>query len=81
MVQSLPILGSVNPGNDLMPLVNEAKAGLVTINGDDLTLLKNAIALYQDEQLRKKIGSNTYTLLKKEFDVEQVAQQILSAFK
>lgn len=81
MVQSLPILGSVNPGNDLMPLVNEAKAGLVTINGDDLTLLKNAIALYQNEQLRTKIGSNSYTLLKKEFDVEQVAQQILSAFK
>ena len=35
MVQSLPILGSVNEGNDLMELVNSHHAGLITVNGND----------------------------------------------
>ena len=35
MQASIPILGSVNPGNDLREVVESAGAGLVSWNGDD----------------------------------------------
>jgi len=80
MVQSLPILGSINEGNDLKEVVESYEAGLITINGDDETLLLNAIKLL-DEDYRKKIGTNAQELLKSTFSVEAVAKQILLNIK
>ncbi len=77
MVQSLPILGSVNSGNDLKELVNSSGAGFVSINGDDETLLKNAIALYENPSLRKQRGSRAYKLLQSEFSVSSIAANII----
>lgn len=79
MVQSLPILGSVNEGNDLMDLINSHDAGLITVNGDDEFFLNNAIRFYDSSLLRKELGSNAYTLLKNEFAVPTIAQNILQA--
>ncbi|MEQ5321977.1 glycosyltransferase family 4 protein [Providencia rettgeri] len=81
MVQSLPILGSVNPGNDLLDIVNENKAGLITINGDDEKLLDNAITLYNDCRLRKQLGYNAYSLLEKEFSVQSAGNTIIKKFE
>ncbi|MFA0132025.1 glycosyltransferase family 4 protein [Vibrio splendidus] len=81
MVQSLPILGSVNKGNDLMDLVNTYQAGLISVNGDDDTFLENAIKLQNDFELRKKIGSAGYRLLEKEFAVGNIASSIVESFK
>ncbi|WP_048606062.1 glycosyltransferase family 4 protein [Providencia rettgeri] len=78
MVQSLPILGSVNDGNDLMPLVNIYKAGFVHINGDDDKLLQSAIELYKNKELRLKIGNNGLKLLQDEFDVTAITTSIIS---
>jgi len=77
MVQSLPILGSVNSGNDLKELVNSSGAGLISINGDDDTLLRNSVALYENPNLRKQLGNGAYELLKNEFAVTAIAANIV----
>jgi glycosyltransferase involved in cell wall biosynthesis len=79
MVQSIPILGSVNEGNDLMPLVNNAGAGFISVNGEDEILFENAKLLLENVDLRKKIGQNGHQLLKNEFDVQKIAEQIVES--
>ncbi|PMG05083.1 glycosyltransferase WbuB [Vibrio breoganii] len=76
MVQSLPILGSVNKGNDLMGLVNASGAGFISVNGDDDLLFESAIKLQSDFELRKQTGAAGYKLLEKEFSVENIASSI-----
>ena len=76
MVQSMPILGSVNPGNDLKDIIEEAKAGYVTVNGNDSQLLQNAQRL-MDVTVRKKLGQNAKKLLDEYFSVSAAARQIL----
>ncbi len=81
MVQSLPILGSINQGNDLMPLVNDSGAGFISINGDDDELLANAIKLQENSNLRKKIGVAGYRLLEREFAVPTIASIIVNSLR
>lgn len=71
------VLGSVNKDNDLAPLINNSGAGFISVNGEDEALLKNAIALYENKDLRKKTGQAAYELLKREFDVEEIAKKII----
>ncbi|MFA0485993.1 glycosyltransferase family 4 protein [Vibrio sp. 10N.222.55.B11] len=75
MVQSLPILGSVNAGNDLLDIVNNNEAGLITVNGEDEALVKNAMKL-MDLNTRQAMGSSAYELLKAEFSVESIAKSL-----
>ena len=77
MVQEKPILGSVNPGNDLKETVEEAGAGLISDNGEDDVLLKNALKLLQDDNFRNAMGKNAKQLLHDVFSVESAAKQIL----
>ena len=79
MVESLPILGSVNPGNDLLDIVMEHDAGDIFINGDDENLL-NASISYLDHEYRNQKGSNATTLLHREFTVESAAKDIIRSF-
>ncbi|MEZ9305131.1 glycosyltransferase family 4 protein [Vibrio breoganii] len=79
MVQSLPILGSVNQGNDLMDLVNLNHAGLISVNGDDDTFFANACKLQNDFELRKNIGVSGYKLLEQEFSVGNIASAIVDS--
>ncbi len=78
MQQEKPILGSVNPGNDLKQVVEDANAGFITVNGDDEGLSEHALTLMQDAILRKTMGGNAKKLLRKTFSVETAAKQILS---
>lgn len=78
MVEEKPILGSINPDNDLKPVVEGAGAGSITVNGDDHALVNNALKLIEDEQLRKAMGKNSKKLLRETFSVEAAAQKILS---
>lgn len=80
MVQSLPILGCVNEGNDLKELIDSNKAGFITINNDE-QLLKNSIELYENPKLRKKLGHGAYELLKNEFSVKSIAVNIINNLK
>ena len=78
MVESLPILGSVNGGNDIIELINESGAGLVSVNGNDDIFLKNAAKLIDDQLCRNEMGVNSFNLVNKLFSVESAANKILS---
>lgn len=78
MVESLPILGSVNKGNDVIELINESGAGLVSVNRNDDVFFKNALQLINDEVLRNKMGDNSFKLVDEKFSVENAADDILS---
>ncbi|PMG95104.1 glycosyltransferase family 4 protein [Vibrio breoganii] len=81
MVQSLPILGSVNKGNDLLELVNNNQAGLISVNGEDEVFFENASKLQSDVKLRRSIGTSGYKLLEKEFAVGNIASSIVNSLK
>jgi glycosyltransferase involved in cell wall biosynthesis len=78
MVQSLPVLGSVNRGNDVIDVINSAGAGYVSVNGDDEAFLENALALISDPILRANMGRKANILLHEKFSVESAADEILS---
>lgn len=78
MVESLPILGSVNSGNDVIELINESGSGLVSVNGDDNLFFKNALKLINNQLLRNEMGINSFELVNKVFSVESAADNILS---
>ena len=81
MVESKPILGSVNPGNDLLQIINASSAGSVFVNGEDKLLADSAIKLVFDSKLRTQMGSNARDLLLKEFSVESAVDGILNSIK
>ena len=81
MYFSMPILASINEGNDLKLILEDSNAGLVTINGNDKPLFDNALSLCQDKDLRIKIGANSKHLLQSTFSVVKTADQILSHFQ
>jgi glycosyltransferase involved in cell wall biosynthesis len=81
MYFSMPILCSLNPGNDLGEMLERNEAGLCCLNGDDETLRANALKLANDAALRQRLGRNARLLLESDFSVSVVARRILSHFK
>ena len=81
MVESKPILGSVNPGNDLSSIINCSNAGFVYTNGDDKLLGDAATSLVSDYKLRQEMGKNSRALLLREFSVESAVTNILKSVK
>lgn len=77
---SKPILASINSGNDLEEILDEYNAGLVSINGDNIQLLENALYLIDNPHVRNKMGNNGRLLLENLFSVSNAAKQILSHF-
>lgn len=75
----LPVLASLNPGNDLGSLLDEARAGLCATSGDDARLHAHALALADDDNLRRELAANARKLLRDKFSARAAAQQILSA--
>lgn len=70
MVESIPILGSVNKGNDLLELVNDNEAGFIHFNGEDENFFSSAEKLYFDESLRQTTGNKAKYLLESQFSVD-----------
>lgn len=80
MVQSLPILGSVNVGNDLIKYINDSGSGFAHVNGEDDALFTSAVKLLDNKlELREQMGLESFKLLQQSFSVEQAAQKILLA--
>lgn len=77
MSQGLPILGSVNPGNDVIETINDFGAGMITVNGEDDLFFKNAKRLIIESEFRKKMGQKSFNLLKSKFSVESAINKIL----
>ena len=76
MREEMPILGSVNPNNDLKNILEEFDAGLITINGEDQLFYENAKKLL-DEGFRLKMGKNAKKLLIEKFSVENAVEKII----
>lgn len=79
MSVGIPILGSVNDGNDIIELINGSGAGHVSVNGDDNQLLENAFSLLQDSNHRYEMGQLSADLLSETFSVSKAADQILAS--
>ena len=73
----LPVLASINPGNDLFNLLERSKAGFCFVNGENEKLCAAALQLAFDRQLRAQMGKNGPRLLETTFSVEAAARQIL----
>jgi glycosyltransferase involved in cell wall biosynthesis len=78
MQTGLPVLASLNPGNDLGPLLVDAEAGLCAENGEDGKLLGHAVALARDAALRARMGLNGRRLLEARFSARGAARQVVS---
>ena len=79
MVESKPILGCVNPGNDLKDVIEENSSGFISITGQDSILVKNAEELIDNKKMRIEMGDNSRLLLNKYFSIEAATSQILKA--
>jgi glycosyltransferase involved in cell wall biosynthesis len=80
MYHAKPMLASINPGNDLKEMLEDKKAGLVCINGEDDIFASYARRLVADANLRRQLGLNARALLEDIFSVSKAASQILSHF-
>lgn len=78
MSYSKPILGCVNPGNDLADVINSAKAGFVVNSGDLNSLFDVACVLIESKNIRHEMGSNGRELLSRNFSVNTATEQILN---
>ena len=80
MYHAKPMLASINPGNDLKEMLEDKKAGLVCISGEDEIFASYAKKLLEDVNLRRQLGLNARALLEETFSVSKAASQILSHF-
>ncbi|MFC1675819.1 glycosyltransferase family 4 protein [Planctomycetota bacterium] len=78
MYFSMPILASINYGNDLKQLIEESKSGLVSLNGEHDRFFAHAELLAKRSNIRLEMGNNARGLLEKTFNVTRAAAQILS---
>lgn len=78
---AMPILLSVNPGNDVGAMLEENGAGINCLNGDDESLRASALKLANDAALRRIMGRNARQLLETEFSVSIIAKRIMSHFE
>ena len=76
MYFSLPILASLNPGNDLLADLNASEAGFSVETGDHDGLVAAARKLAGDESMRQRMGANARRLLEARFSAAAAAHQI-----
>ena len=80
MASGKAVLASINPGNDLGPLLSDSGAGIACENGHDDCLHSAALRLANDRELRLRMGQNSHDLMESRFSVSIAAAQILSHF-
>jgi len=78
MYSSMPILASINPGNDLKDVLESSQAGFACIGWQQRQLRVYALKLAGDADLRRRMGQNGRKLLEDKFCVTKTVSQILS---
>ena len=78
LAAGLPVLGAVNQDNDLIKIVNESKAGRVSVIGDFDTFVRDAVEIYSNSLIHSAMQENAINLLVERFSVARAADQILS---
>lgn len=76
----LPVLASVNSGNDLMDMMEEAGGGFCSVTGELEAYNRNFSLLCEDKELRDKVGMAGYEFAVKHFSVDKVRDTILEHF-
>ncbi|MDJ0304943.1 glycosyltransferase family 4 protein [Dehalobacter sp.] len=76
----LPVLASINPGNDLFELIVDADGGLCSITGDLESYLANFNRLYESRKLREKMGMSGYCFVQDHFSVDMARDKIIEHF-
>lgn len=79
MKNSLPILGSVNHGNDLLDVINNNEAGYACENGYDDELLHAAVRMATDSNYRNICGKKANQLLHNKFSVNSAIDKIMKS--
>ncbi len=74
----LPVLASVNPGNDLLEILEDNGAGFCVINGDDDRLARAALRLADDRALSATMRANARRLLEHQFSVQSAVSQLFT---
>lgn len=77
----VPILGSVNAGNDIREIIEKPEAGLISVNGNDDAFKMNAIMLSENREIRERMGENGKRLLTEYFSVEKAGRQLIEIKK
>jgi len=80
MVNGIPILGSVNDGNDLKEVLESHRAGKVFVNGNDIELKTAAEFLLSNSSFRLDMGLSAKKLSKDLFSVESAAYKIMTSY-
>jgi O26-antigen biosynthesis N-acetyl-L-fucosamine transferase len=74
----LPVVASVNRGNDLFGILEDNGAGFCVVNGDDHQLARAALRLADDRKLAAAMRANARRLLEKQFSVESAVRQLFT---
>ncbi|HYH42220.1 MAG TPA: glycosyltransferase family 4 protein [Burkholderiales bacterium] len=77
----LPVAASVNPGNDLLTIIQSSGAGIGFVNGNDEEFAQATLALACDEARRADMSNAARALLAERFSIESVTGQLLSALE
>src|SRR5579864_8447538 len=78
---AMPVLASVNPGNDLIDMLHDSGSGFASLNGDDVALMSAAVALAKNPELRVEMGGNCRKLIEERFSVRSATSTILRHFE
>jgi glycosyltransferase involved in cell wall biosynthesis len=77
----LPVLASVNRGNDLFDMINGTRAGFCCANGDHEALVAAASRLVDHPDIRSEMGRNGRRLLEQTFSAKEAVEQIFRHFE
>ena len=75
----LPVVASVNPGNDLITMLHESGAGVGFINGDDQAFAQAAITIVKDAGRCRAMAEKARALARGTFSVDSITYQLVSA--
>jgi glycosyltransferase involved in cell wall biosynthesis len=75
----LPVVASINAGNDLIAMLTESGAGIGFVNGSDEEFAGETLALVVDAARCAKMSRNARALLAQRFSVETATRQLLTA--
>lgn len=75
----LPVVASVNPGNDLLIILQESGAGAGVVNGDDAGFANAVLELAHDAERCAAMSQRARVLALELFSVDAIARQLVSA--
>lgn len=76
----LPVIASVNPGNDLLTIIQASNVGLGFVNGDDDAFAEAAVSLVRNPERCAEMSERSRALSRECFSVESVTRQLSAAF-